>query len=162
MAEQQAANNQAGNEAAQHEFGIQRIYVKDISLEAPNTPSIFLKQWQPEVNMDINTQSSVIEDDTHEVVLRLTITVKLAEETAFLIEVHQAGIFFVKGFPEDQLRHMLGSFCPNTLYPYAREAVTNLAIRGGFPQLYLTPVNFDALYEEHLKEAAGGSDEKTH
>lgn len=147
-AEQTAAQNQGP------EFAIQRIYVKDASLETPNTPKIFLEQWEPQMNMDLATDGSlVLEDGVREVVLTVTITVKIKDKVAFLVEVKQAGIFAMKGFTEDQMHHMLGSFCPNVLYPYAREVVTDLVVRAGFPQLYLAPVNFDALYEQHKKNA---------
>ncbi len=136
----------------QRQFGIQRIYVKDMSVEVPNSPKIFLENWEPELNMDIGTKAEPLDKDTYEVMLTLTITVKIKTTVAFLVEVKQAGIFTLQGFPEEQLRPMLGAFCPNILYPYARATVTDLVIRAGFPQLYLTPVNFDALYEQHERD----------
>mgnify|MGYP001459270014 CR=1 FL=1 len=141
-------------EAQGPEFSIQRVYVKDLSLEVPDSPKVFLKKWEPQLHLDLGTTTNKIEDNLHEVVLTITVTVKLEDETAFLVEVKQAGIFSVKGFPEDQLKPMLGSYCPNVLYPYAREAVTDASVRAGFPQLYLTPVNFDALYQQHLEQEA--------
>jgi preprotein translocase subunit SecB len=138
--------------ATQPEFAIQRLYVKDLSLETPNCPQIFLEPWEPEMHMDIATDSSlVLEKEVREVVLKITLTVKLKTRVAFLVEVKQAGIFALKGFAEDQLSHMLGSFCPSLLYPYAREVVTSVVMRAGFPQLYLAPVNFDALFAQHQK-----------
>ena len=148
-------NNAASTQAEQAqgpEFSIQRIYVKDLSLEVPDSPAVFLKKWEPQLHLDIGTATSKVEDNLHEVVLTLTVTVKLEEDTAFLVEVKQAGIFSLKGFPEDQIKPMLGSYCPNVLYPYAREVVTDVTVRAGFPQLYLTPVNFDALYQQHLEQ----------
>ncbi len=137
----------------QPEFAIQRLYVKDLSLETPNTPKIFLKSWEPQLHMDIATDASLVLDDgVREVILTVTVTVKIKEEVAFLVEVKQAGIFSLKGFKDEQLKHMLGSFCPNILYPYAREVVSDAVMRAGFPQLYLAPVNFDALYEQHQKK----------
>jgi preprotein translocase subunit SecB len=133
-------------------FTIQRIYIKDVSYEAPNSPKIFKEDWKPEVNVDLQTKTDKIEDDIYDVILHLTVTVKMADKTAFLCEVHQAGIFTLKGFPEDQLNHALGSMCPNILYPYAREAISDIVTRGGFPQLLLAPVNFDALYLQHLEQ----------
>lgn len=136
------------------EFAIQRLYVKDLSLETPNTPKIFLEAWEPQMNMDLATDASLIlEEGIREVVLKVTITVKVKDKVAFLVEVKQAGIFMLKGFTEEQMHHMLGSFCPNILYPYAREVVTDAVVRAGFPQLYLAPVNFDALYEQQQKAA---------
>ena len=133
----------------QPEFAIQRLYVKDLSLETPNSPKSFLEPWEPQMHMDLATDASLIlEEGLREVVLTVTVTVKLKDKVAFLVEVKQAGIFALKGFTDEQLRQMLGSFCPNILYPYAREVVSDAVMRAGFPQLYLAPVNFDALYEQ--------------
>ena len=145
------------------EFAIQRLYVKDLSLESPNSPTIFLDDWEPELNLDLETKVNALGDDSHEVILTVVVSVKVKDKTAFLVEVKQAGIFTMKGFPEDQIRPMLGSFCPNILYPYAREVVTDAVIKAGFPQLYLTPVNFDALLTENdrkqsAQEGNGGDD----
>lgn len=139
------------------EFVIQRIYLKDSSFEAPKTPEIFKSEWNPQLNMNLHTETNALGDDFHEVVLTVTVTVTMRDKeqtTAFLAEVKQAGIFTLKGFPDEQLRPMLGSFCPNILYPYARECISSLVSRGGFPQLYLTPVNFDALYQQHEAQQA--------
>ena len=144
MAQEQAAN--------QPEFGIQRIYLKDLSFEAPKSPQVFLEEWKPELDMDIATKTQVLENDLHNVILTVTVTVKMKEAVIFIVEVQQAGIFSIKHFAEDQLKPMLGSFCPNVLYPYAREAITNVVVKGGFPQLYLAPVNFDALYQQQLEK----------
>ena len=146
-------NEAANTKEAAPEFSIQRLYLKDLSLESPNSPKIFLEQWNPELNMDLSTKTQALENSTHEVELTVTVTVKVKETTAFLIEVKQAGIFTISGFPEEQLGPMLGSFCPNVLYPYAREAITSAVMKAGFPQLYLAPVNFDALYEQHRQQA---------
>jgi len=155
------AKTESQGQANEPEFGIQRLYVKDLSFEAPNSPQVFLDEWQPELDMDLATKANALGDNNHEVVLTITVTVKMKDKTIFLIEVHQAGIFTIKNFPEDQTRPMLGSFCPNILYPYAREAVTDIVVRGGFPQLYLTPVNFDALFEQHEKnQQSDSSDEE--
>lgn len=145
------------------QFEIQRIFVKDISFESPNTPHTFIEEWKPEVTLNLETKSNRIQEDVHEVVISITATVTTAKKTAFLIEVHQAGVFMIKGFPSDQLHQMLGSFCPNILFPYAREVVSDIVVRGGFPQLILAPVNFDALYQQHLdkeKEKGGDSEGK--
>lgn len=147
--------NQPTPQSGQPEFSIQRLYVKDLSLETPNCPQIFLEPWEPELHMDLGTDASlVLEEGIREVVLTVTVTVKIKTKVAFLVEVKQAGIFALKGFSEQQLHHMLGSFCPNILYPYAREVVSDAVMRAGFPQLYLAPVNFDALYEQHKQNAA--------
>lgn len=146
--------------AGQMQFAVEGIYIRDISYEAPNTPEGIRADWQPEVKFELNTQARRLENDRFEVVLKITVTVKHDKKVAFLLEVQQAGIFLLKGFNDAQRGQMLGSFCPNMLYPYARELVSNMASRGGYPPLYLAPVNFDALYADHLarmQEAQGGS-----
>lgn len=146
----------AQDQVAEQQFGIQKIYVKDISFESPNSPTCFTEQWEPEVKLELNTAGNGIGDDLYEVVLSLTVTVENADKPAFLAEIQQAGIFVISGFSEEDLGGMLGSFCPNVLFPYARETVSDLVNRGGFPQLLLAPVNFDALYAQHLEEQQGG------
>ena len=113
---------------------------------------IFQKEWKPEVKLDLDTKSRKLADDTYEVVLSLTVTTTVGEETAFLCEVQQAGIFGIGNVPDQQLAHMLGSFCPNILFPYAREAITSMVTRGTFPQLNLAPVNFDALFASYVQQ----------
>ena len=136
----------------QVQFAIQRIYVKDISFESPNAPAIFRKEWQPEVKLDLDTRSEKLEDNMFEVILSLTVTTTVGGETAFLCEVQQAGIFAVPELQDAQMAHMLASFCPNILFPYARETVANLVNRGTFPQLNLAPVNFDALFAQYVQQ----------
>lgn len=138
--------NQSNNSP---EFAIQRLYVKDSSFESPHSPHVFFEEWNPEVDLDLTTKINDVGNDKHEVVLTVKTTVKMKEKVIFIAEIFQAGIFIIKNFPEDQMRPMLGSFCPNILYPYAREAITDMVVRGGFPQLYLAPVNFDLLLEQH-------------
>lgn len=153
MSEQQT--NGADNQQQGPQFAIQRIYTKDISFESPNAPAIFKKEWKPEVKLDLDTRSNKLETGIYEVVLSLTVTTKVGEETAFLCEVHQAGIFGAKDddtVPEGQLAHLLGAFCPNILFPYAREAISNLVNRATFPQLNLAPVNFDALFAQYVQQ----------
>ncbi|GLP97775.1 protein-export chaperone SecB [Paraferrimonas sedimenticola] len=153
MAEQANNNEQAAAEQqAGPQFNIQRIYTKDISFETPNSPAIFQKEWTPEVKLDLDTRSEKLADDVYEVVLSLTVTAKIGEETAFLCEVQQAGIFAIQGLNEQQLAHSLGAYCPNTLFPYAREAIGSLVARGTFPQLNLAPVNFDALFAQYVAQ----------
>ena len=136
-------------------FGIQKIYLKDCSFETPNSPRIFSKEWEPEVSLELRNTAKKLSQDMHEVVLSLTVTAKLAEKTAYLVEVQQAGIFLIQGFNEADLNAMVGSYCPNLLFPYAREAVSNFVSKGGFPSFYLAPVNFDALYTQHVESAKG-------
>ncbi|QHG92675.1 protein-export chaperone SecB [Coxiella endosymbiont of Amblyomma sculptum] len=131
------------------EFAIQRLYVKDLSFESPHSPQVFFEEWKPELDLDLTTKTHDLGSGNHEVVLTVKATVKIKEKTVFIAEIFQAGIFIVKNFPEDQMQPMLGSFCPNILYPYAREAITDMVVRGGFPHLYLAPVNFDLLLEQH-------------
>ncbi|KTD20565.1 protein-export protein SecB [Legionella lansingensis] len=142
------------------QFMIQRVYMKDSSFEAPNTPGIFQHQWEPELSLDINTQHTKLETDVYEVVLTVTATVKNKNSTAFLAEIKQAGIFTIQGTSKEQLDHLLNSFCPNILFPYAREAITSQVIRGSFPQLVLAPINFDALYMQQLKEKQNAANTK--
>ncbi|RBW44935.1 protein-export chaperone SecB [Psychromonas sp. B3M02] len=137
-------------EDKQVEFNIQRVYVKDISFECPNSPEIFKKEWAPEVKMDIDTQAQKLEEGVYEVTLSLTATAKVEEDVAFLCEVQQAGIFSVSDLEGAQLAHCLNAFCPNILFPYAREAVSSMVTRGTFPQLNLAPVNFDALFQQAM------------
>ena len=155
MSEQQQAQ-QGG------QFALQRIYVKDLSFEAPGTPKAFTQPWKPEVNIEIGTGATRAEDGkTFEVILTVTVTVKNEGSTAFIAEVKQAGIFFIDGVPDNQLGHVLGAFCPNVLFPYARETISDVVTRGSFPQLLLAPMNFDAVFEDAQRkrqaETAQGS-----
>jgi len=154
---------QNNTEQAKGKFNLVRIYIKDISFEAPNSPQIFNEQWQPANSMDMNTGAQKIADNIYEVVLSVTVTVKNGEQTAFLVEVHQAGIFQIEGFDDEHLEGVLGSFCPSIIFPYAREAVSDIVARGGFPQLLLAPINFDVLYMQHKqKQAAAKTDDAKH
>lgn len=141
--------SQANNDA---QFMIQRIYMKDASFEAPDAPKVFQKEWEPELSLDLNTQHTELETNVYEVVLTVTATVKNKNTIAFLAEIKQAGIFTIQGAAIAQLDHLLGSFCPNILFPYAREAITSNVLRGSFPQLVLAPINFDALFAQQLEE----------
>ncbi|STY28403.1 protein-export protein SecB [Legionella wadsworthii] len=147
---EQTNQNQANPNETQ--FMIQRIYTKDLSFETPNTPAVFQQQWEPELNLELNTVHNKLEENVYEVVLTVTATVTNKKATAFLVEVKQAGIFTIQGAPTNQLDHLLNSFCPNILFPYAREAITSQVIRGSFPQLVLAPINFDALYMQQMAE----------
>lgn len=151
--------SEAQNQAA-GQFAIQKIYVKDVSFETPNSPAIFTEtKWEPEVNVQLNTRATPLADHMHEVVLSITVTAKSGDKTAYLVEVQQAGIFRTEGFDAAQLNHLLGSFCPNILFPYVREAISDTVTRGGFPQMLLAPVNFDALYAQHLQQQQGAAKE---
>lgn len=139
---------------ADAQFMIQRIYIKNLSFETTNTPAIFQQRWEPELSLDINTQHKQLDPNTYDVTLTITTTVKNQNTTAFLVEVQQSGIFTIQGPEPEQLNHLLESFCPSILYPYAREAITSEVTRGSFPQLVLAPVNFDALYMQKQAEKA--------
>ena len=135
------------------QFAIQKLYLKDVSFESPNTPQAFTDgEWQPQVNVQLNTVHTSIAQDIYEVVLEITVTAKQNDNTAFLVELKQAGIFSISGFAEESLGGMLGAYCPETLFPFAREAVSELISKGGFPQLLLQPVNFNALYTQQLEQ----------
>lgn len=140
-------------EQNQQQFSIQKIYLKDVSFESPNAPSVFTEgEWKPEMNVQINTEVKSSGNDLHEVTLTVTVTAKQQDKTAFLIEIKQAGLFQLAGFEQEQMGGMLGAYCPETLFPYAREAISDLVTKGGFPQLLLSPVNFNALYMQHQQQ----------
>ncbi len=151
--ENQTEQNEMTAEQAP-QFAIQRIYTKDVSFETPNSPAIFQKDWKPEIKLDLDTRSNKLADDTYEVILAVTVTATVEGQTAFLAEVQQAGIFTIGNLPEAQLAHTIGAFCPSTLFPYAREAVSNLVNRGSFPQFNLAPVNFEALFASYVQQRA--------
>ena len=140
------------NNTEEKQFSIQKIYTKDMSFETPNSPKIFTEKWEPAVEFNLGTNVLTIEASLYEVAITVTITVKSGSTTAYLVEIIQAGIFSLAGFTDQEMGPMVGSFCPNILFPYAREAVSDLVAKGGFPQLLLAPVNFDALYAQHLQQ----------
>lgn len=160
MSDQDSQDAAAANKPAEQQFALQKIYLKDISFETPNSPEVFTEEWKPEINVELQTAGKPITDEVMEVVLSVTVTAKLGEKTAFLVEVHQAGVFTMVGFSGDELAHMQGSYCPSLLFPYAREAVSDLIGKGGFPQLLLAPVNFDALLAQHQQQQAEAPSEE--
>ncbi len=138
------------------QFAIQKIYLKDVSLESPYSPQVFTDgEWKPEINVQINSTNQSLGTDTFEVSLTITVTAKQGEKTAFLVEVKQAGVFTIAGFSEENMAGMIGAYCPETLFPYAREAISDLIAKGGFPQLLLAPVNFNALYAQQMQQQDG-------
>ncbi|SDL55123.1 protein translocase subunit secB [Modicisalibacter muralis] len=155
-------NNQAaqGQDQKQLQFSLQRIYVKDISFESPNAPAVFQQPFKPKVSLDLNSTSEQVGEDLYEVVVKVTAQVAHAESgtTSFLVEVEQGGLFRIAGLQGDQLDHTLGAFCPNVLFPYARECIDNLVNRGSFPPLMLAPVNFEAMYAQKKQRQAEGSE----
>lgn len=133
-------------------FQVHRIYIKDISFESPNSPRVFIGEWQPKHEISLNTQVNRIDANTFEVVLSVTVTTRLGDQTAFIVEVQQAGLVGIKGFSDPELGPLLGAYCPNLLFPYAREAISDLVSKGSFPQLLLQPVNFEALYAQRQRK----------
>ena len=135
------------------QFAIKKLYVKDVSFESPNSPKSFsYKKWDPKIDLNLTNKQTHIDADIYEAVLSITATVSIEDETAFLIEVHQAGLFQIDGFEDEQKSYLLGSQCMNILFPYAREVISDMSVRGGFPSLVMAPVNFDALYQQHLQQ----------
>ncbi|HEY6598230.1 MAG TPA: protein-export chaperone SecB [Pseudomonadales bacterium] len=139
--------------AATPDFALERIYIKDASFESPRAPEIFREAWQPQFQLDINTRAAVLPDDRFEVILTVTVNAKSATgQTLMIAEVQQAGIFRIRGLPEDRLRRILATQCPGILFPYVRESIDALIVKGGFPALMLAPVNFDAMFDEAVKQ----------
>lgn len=146
--------------APAQQFALQRVYLKDLSFEAPMGVKAFMKEWQPAVDQELNTKSAKIDDNTYEVVLTVTVTVKLGSDTAFLVEVQQAGLFHIAGLPDQALPQILNTACPNILFPYARENVDAAVVKGSFPALMLPPVNFDALFAHAVSQAKAKAEAK--
>ncbi len=134
--------------ASQQQFAIQKLYLRDCSFEAPGAPEVFGQAWKPETNVELNAGNRPLNDGLVEVVLTVTVTAKQGERTAYLCEVHQAGVFTIQGFDDSTFQGLVGSYCPGLLFPYAREAISDLTGKGGFPPLVLAPINFDALYAQ--------------
>lgn len=146
------------------QIAIHKIYLKDFSFESPYTPDVFTKSdWAPKTNLNLRSSHAASTDDNHEVVLTITVETKHEDITLFLVELHQAGLFHISGYEDEDLAAVIGSFCPNVLFPYARESIANIIAKGGFPEFVLQPINFDALYaqsrqaaEAELAQQSGG------
>jgi preprotein translocase subunit SecB len=137
---------------APRQIVLQKVYIKDASLENPLAPAVFTRSWQPQLDVQVTSALQSLNTDQHQVLLTITVTAKLEQEVAFLAEVHQAGIFLIQGVTDDaERRRVLGTECLSILFPFAREAVAELVQRGGFPQLLLQPIDFTTLYEEHVR-----------
>ena len=134
------------------QFSIQKLFIKDLSFESPNAPIIFTEKWSPTVDINLNSNAKKAPQDLFEVSITVTVTVKNNEKTAYLVEATQIGIFSAKGFPDAEMGPLLGSFCPSVLFPYLREVVSEIVTKGGFPPMLLNPVNFDALYAQHVQQ----------
>lgn len=156
-------NKVAESEEAQvpFEMQIQRIYIKDVSFEAPNLPTIFHQEWKPQLGFELDTETVQVSEDTYEVTLHINVETKLegTEDVAFICEVKQAGVFTITGIEGIQLAHCLASKCPEVLYPYARELIASLVNRGTFPALNLSPVSFDALFMDYLQSQQAAEEE---
>ena len=151
----------AAEQPAGPQFALQRIYLKDSSFESPGSPAVFQGEWQPKINFDIKTRNTKMQNDLFEVVLVLTVEATQEDKPAFVVEVHQAGVFTAKDFEEVQLEQLLATICPNILFPYASEVIDSLVVKGSFPALMLAPINFEALYAQQkqaLQDAAAGDD----
>lgn len=159
MTEAVVAPTPATETAAGPQVVLQKIYLKDGSVELPNAPGVFTKQEQPSIDLQLNTSALNLGGDNFQVTLSATVTAKLSTgEVAFLIEVHQCGIFAVRGFPSaEEVEAVLGTYCLQQVFPFARESVADLVQRAGFPPILLQPVNFDALYMEHRKQRAAAA-----
>lgn len=155
MADQAKPAAGANAQGASGQLAIQKIYVKDLSFEAPNTPGVFTEQLNPSVDIHFSNETSDLGDNQHEVVLLVTVTVKQDERSIYLVEAKQAGIFTITGFPAEHLPAILATACPNILFPYVREVVSDIVVKGGFPQILLAPVNFEMLYAQELQRRQG-------
>ena len=158
---EQTSENQALEQNQAPGFGLEKLYVKDLSLELPNAPQIFTDRDAPQIGIEISNAASKIDDGIYEVVLTITVTSKIGEKTAFLIEVAQAGIFQVRNVPEENLEIIFSITCPNILFPYAREVVSDLSVRAGFPPVVLSPINFEALYAQQKQQQVQDEASKT-
>ena len=153
MADQIPTGTAPAPEQNAQELVLQNIYVKDASFEAPAGPNIQATEWNPQFNLNMNTTASTMAETVHEVVLTITLEAKVADKVAYLVEVKQGGLFLIRGYTEDDTRRVVGAFCPGVLFPYARQAVSDLILRGGFPPFLLPPVNFDALFQQSLDQS---------
>ncbi len=150
----QEDNNAAQEQAQQPGFGIEKIYVKDVSLEIPHAPQIFTDRTQPQVSIELGNFAQQIEENVFEVAIKVTVTSKIADKTVFLVEVTQAGIFQISNVPAENIELIVGITCPNILFPYARESVSDLVVRAGFQPVLLNPINFEALFAQQKQQQA--------
>jgi preprotein translocase subunit SecB len=150
-----SASNVTPEQTQQAIFNIEKLYVKDLSLEIPHAPGIFLERETPQIDLQLNTGAMPVEDGVFEVTVTVTVTAKLAEKdkVMFLVEAKQAGIFQVRNIPQDEIEPVLAVVCPNILYPYLREVVSDVVIRAGFAPVMLSPINFDALYQQKKQQS---------
>ena len=156
MAEQDQANDK--------QLAISKIYIKDFSFESPRAPEVFKAgEWKPQTNLNLRSSHNALEGSAHEIVLTITVEAKEEDKTLFLVELHQAGIFEIAGYGNEELEAIVGSFCPNILFPYARETIASIIQKGGFPEFVLQPINFDALYlQAKQQQQAQGTAAEAH
>lgn len=146
-------------QAADKQLAISKIYIKDFSFESPQAPLVFKgAEWKPQTNLNLRSAHTVVEGDVHEVVLTITVEAKEEDKTLFLVELQQAGLFEIMGYSGEELDAIVGSFCPNILFPYARAAIASTIQKGGFPEFVLQPINFDALYMQTKQQQAASED----
>lgn len=148
-------------ETQQAQFSIEKIYVKDLSLEVPNAPQIFLQREQPEVQVQLHTEGSNIDEGVYQCLLTVTVTAKIGDKTMFLVEAAQGGIFQIRNVPQSDLDPILSIACPNILFPYVRETISDTVNRAGFPPVLLAPVNFEVLYQQRLEQQQGAQQPAT-
>lgn len=142
-------------DGADKRISINKVYLKDFSFESPQSPEVFKgTDWQPQTNLNLRSNHNALDDNLHEVVLTITVEAKAEDKTLFLVEVQQSGLFEIAGYEGDELGSIIGSFCPNILFPYARETIAGVIQKGGFPEFILQPINFDALYMQSRTQAA--------
>ena len=145
---------------AEKRLAITKIYLKDFSFESPRSPAIFRQgDWKPQTNLNLRSAHSSVADDHHEIVLTITIEAKEDDKTCFLVELQQAGLFEIAGYAGEELEAIVGSFCPNILFPYARESIASIIQKGGFPEFVLQPINFDALYMQSKQQQVAAAAE---
>ena len=151
-------------QATEKQLAISKIYVKDFSFESPQAPEIFTRgDWKPQTNLNLRSAHSALDGNAHEIVLTITVEAKEGDNTLFLVELHQAGIFEISGYGTEELEAIVGSFCPNIMFPYARETIASIIQKGGFPEFVLQPINFDALYlQAKQQQQAQGSAAEAH
>jgi len=148
--------------AADKQLAIQKIYVKDFSFESPHTPQVFTKtDWAPKTDLNLRSSHTAVADNNHEVILTIAVEAKEEDQTLFLVELQQAGLFHIAGYDDEEMKALVGSFCPNILFPYARETIAGIISKGGFPEFVLQPINFDALYAQGIAQAQARAETET-
>lgn len=160
MAEDTNTQAAQGDAPTGPQFSLQKIYLKDLSFESPMGVEGFQLNWNPKINQDLNTSVNKVGDDSFEVVFKITVNATIDDKTVFLVEVHQAGVFLIKGMEPKQFAQIVNTICPQTLFPYAREVIDSCVTKGGFPALALPPINFDALFVRAIQQAQAAQAEK--